>query len=179
MPTISTLLKNKMTNFINNHLKVFNDIENIVSIVKPEEYSIKLSVLGSSTIGQHIRHILEFYVCLVADKQYVNYDERERNLLIENCQDHCKNIINDLRIKLQNMDLNKVLFFKDTESKQMLQTSYARELVYLTEHSIHHFALIKIGLQQLNPDLILDENFGYAASTIKYKENSKIEECVS
>jgi hypothetical protein len=61
----------------------------------------------------------------------------------------------------------------------MLQTSYARELVYLTEHSIHHFALIKIGLQQLNPDLILDENFGYAASTIKYKENSKIEECVS
>jgi hypothetical protein len=45
-----------------------------------------------------------------------------------------------------------------------------REMVYLVEHSIHHYALIRIGLQENFPKIIIPENFGIAYSTIKHRE---------
>jgi hypothetical protein len=41
-------------------------------------------------------------------------------------------------------------------------------MVYNTEHAIHHLALIKVALIEMQLQVI-DENFGMAYSTIKYK----------
>lgn len=50
-----------------------------------------------------------------------------------------------------------------------ISTNYYRELVYNLEHCIHHQALIKVALLQLN-HVTIDENFGVARSTIEYRK---------
>ncbi|MCU0471726.1 MAG: hypothetical protein MUF58_24420 [Arcicella sp.] len=48
-------------------------------------------------------------------------------------------------------------------------SSFYRELTYLIEHTIHHLAIIKIGLNEVYPEIIIPKNFGVAHSTIRYR----------
>ena len=49
----------------------------------------------------------------------------------------------------------------------IVRTTYFREIVYNTEHAIHHLALIRVALREMKLDIVGDE-FGMAYSTIKY-----------
>lgn len=42
--------------------------------------------------------------------------------------------------------------------------------MYNIEHTIHHLALIKVGLKLVYPDLDLPNHFGVAPSTIKFQQ---------
>jgi hypothetical protein len=58
----------------------------------------------------------------------------------------------------------------DIISPLKTQTSYFREIVYGTEHTIHHFALLKVALIELN--IKIDEpDFGIAYATIQYRKS--------
>jgi len=46
--------------------------------------------------------------------------------------------------------------------------NYFREVVYNTEHTIHHLALIKVAIIDMKLDIV-DNDFGMAYSTIKYQ----------
>jgi hypothetical protein len=170
-----------MENFVKYHLNIFAEIERITKQLSHDAFIEKIEILSGSSIGQHIRHIVEFYICLFSDKNYINYDERERNLLIENSPTHTQEILETLKTQLQGLDFEKKVIIKQTLNHQevFLKTSYARELLYLGEHSIHHFALIKIGINALCPELPLDQNFGVADSTIKYRASKTTQECAS
>ncbi|WP_255050495.1 hypothetical protein [Lacihabitans sp. CS3-21] len=163
------------------HLNIFAEIEKICRQLSHDKFVEKIELLSGSSIGQHIRHIVEFYVCLFSDKDYVNYDERERNLLIENSPLYTLEVLGILKDKVQNLDFEKNVIFKQSlnDDKVFLSTSYARELIYLGEHTIHHFALIKIGITALCPELDLDQNFGVADSTIKYRSTQTSTKCAS
>jgi hypothetical protein len=170
-----------MDSFVNYHLNIFSEIEKIFKKLTHDEFVEKIEVLGGSSIGQHIRHIVEFYLCLFSEKNYVNYDERERNLLIENSPTYTQEVLETLKVTLQNLDFDRELIFKHSLNDQevFLNTSYARELIYLGEHTVHHFALIKIGITALCLELDLDQNFGVADSTIKYRATQTKEQCAS
>lgn len=170
-----------MDNFVKYHLNILNEIEKVTSQMSHDDFTQKILVLDGSSIGQHIRHIVEFYNCLFSEKEYVNYDERERNLLIENSPLYTLDVIASLKLQLETQDLEQKINFRQVinGNEVFLTTSYARELIYLSEHTIHHFALIKIGINALCPQVTLDSNFGVADSTIKYRENKTTEKCVS
>lgn len=170
-----------MDNFVKYHLNIFAKIEKICRQLSHDEFVEKIEILSGSSIGQHIRHIVEFYICLFSDKDYVNYDERERNLLIENSPLYTLDVLGILKDQLQKLDFDKKVTFKQSlnENEVFLSTSYARELIYLGEHTIHHFALIKIGITALCPELALDQSFGVADSTIKYRQTQTTTKCVS
>jgi len=59
----------------------------------------------------------------------------------------------------------------DEDSVELIHfsTNYHREIAYNLEHTIHHMALIKIGILELS-DLQIPEGFGVASSTMKYKK---------
>ena len=50
-----------------------------------------------------------------------------------------------------------------------IPTNYFREIAYNLEHTIHHMALIKIGISEVS-DLELADGYGVASSTIKYRK---------
>ncbi|MBC8109710.1 MAG: hypothetical protein H7Y04_01480, partial [Verrucomicrobia bacterium] len=54
-----------------------------------EEYQQPLAVFSGSSIGKHLRHIAEFYECLLTGipNGVIDYDARKRNPDIENNRD--------------------------------------------------------------------------------------------
>lgn len=155
-----------------------NDLKNIKQLItqlSDNEYSTSINCLSGSSIGQHIRHILEFYICLLDGIPIgiINYDNRKRNLRLENDTLYSRITIDDICVKLALFDQEiKDIFLQanydiDKIENKMLETSVSREMSYCLEHSIHHQALIKIGLSELNPQLSIDKNFGIAPSTIR------------
>ena len=50
----------------------------------------------------------------------------------------------------------------------LIESNYHRELLYNLEHCIHHQALIKVAILQLE-NILVNDNFGVARSTIEYR----------
>ncbi len=153
-----------------------NEIKELLHQLQDEEYQYKSPILSGATIGQHVRHILEFYSCLLRglESEIINYDKRERDLEIETCKASAINLIDAIISKLIfiNNDKSLKLAGNFTVSKEngdhFLNTSLNRELAYNLEHSIHHQALIKVGLKELCLEPLIDGNFGVAAATIRF-----------
>jgi len=146
-----------------------NDLNVLVEQLSDSEYSEICPELNA-TIGEHTRHIIEMFQCLQEfyDAGVVNYDNRARNVLIQNHTDHALAAIQAIQQNLDKPD-------KDIELQQVIngeeikiKTNYNRELLYNLEHCIHHQALIKVALLQCN-HITVDANFGIATSTIEYR----------
>jgi hypothetical protein len=50
-----------------------------------------------------------------------------------------------------------------------ITTNYFREIAYNLEHTIHHMALIRVGINEVST-IELPENFGVASSTVKHRK---------
>ena len=154
-----------------------NEIKKVLLQLTNEQYCYPSSTLFGATIGQHVRHILEFYQSVFngSATKTINYDNRKRNLLIETDCQYAIQIIDEINsgLALDIVDENYVLegnFCADEGKQTQIQTSLFRELAYCLEHSIHHQALIKVGLLEMNCLNYVDETFGLAPATIRHRK---------
>ena len=139
-----------------------------------QQYCYNSKLLNGASIGQHLRHSAEFYLCLFQGipAQTVNYDERKRDLLIETDRKHAIKILSDLSDQLKQISSSFALqlFSNETEAKEKpFITSVDRELLYCLDHAIHHQALIKIGLKELQIADLVGDHFGVAYSTLRHR----------
>jgi hypothetical protein len=153
---------------VNNTL---NELKNVLNQLSDENYTKPISNLGNSSIGQHNRHIIELFqgLLLSYDSGILNYDNRERNNLIETNRDFANQTIDDIICDLEKPNKNIMLHQLLQEETITIETNYFRELLYNLEHCIHHQALIKVALYEMN-EVTIDNNFGVAPSTIEYKK---------
>jgi hypothetical protein len=142
-----------------------------LSLCEPGQYSMPLPLLSGATIGEHTRHIIEFFQCLQAGiaSGEIDYGKRERNRQLETDKEYA--MATFLAIQ-QQLPLTERPCLLQNEAKSewpelAVQSGYFRELVYTIEHAIHHMAIIKIGLKSLQIDA--DRDFGVAPSTIEYR----------
>lgn len=148
-----------------------NELVDLLSQVSNSEYSNQCAALSNSTIGEHSRHIIEMFQCLEKnyDSGIVNYDKRERNILIQTDTNFAisqiRNIQNSLDKENKKMQLQQIIDGEEI----FVESNYLRELLYNLEHCIHHQALIKVAVLQ-NPTILVAENFGVARSTIEYRK---------
>ncbi len=129
-------------------------------------YIAPCKALSDSSIGQHTRHIIELFQCLVNqyDTGIVNYDKRDRNRQIETEISFAIACIEALQ--LDGNKANKDLILQQLDME--IATNYHRELLYNLEHCIHHQALIKVAVLQME-DIYLCPSFGVAPSTLEYR----------
>jgi len=154
---------------------VFLQLSESVEKLSPADYSSSCRNLSGATIGQHVRHIIEMFLCLESgySSGVVNYENRKRDRLIEQ----------DITLALAKMQEIQTGLFKpdkslvlegvyDSESSHLIQipTNYYREMIYNLEHTIHHMALIRVGINELT-QIELPENYGVASATVKYKRS--------
>jgi hypothetical protein len=157
-------------------IEVINQLKDLLSQLNTNEYTKNLPVLNESTIGQHVRHTVEFFQCLINGTLtgIVDYDSRKRNLLIETNQSFALAILTDIEDSIATgLNVDKVLKVRvnyGENSFELIESNFMRELVYMIEHSIHHFALIRIGVQENFRHIQIEPTFGVAYSTIKYKQ---------
>lgn len=152
-------------------------IKALVSKISDKDYKKPCHHLFNSSIGQHIRHALEFYVCLVKgiENGIVNYDKRQREIELEQSTAKAKTIILFLEHELNNIESNIKLEIKANytafcEENICMSSSLYRELGFCLEHSIHHLAIVKTGLQELGCLNLIDKNFGIAPSTLRHQK---------
>ncbi len=157
--------------------QILVQLRDLINAISYEAYSCPLALLQGSSVGQHVRHTLEFYQCLFeqAPLGFVDYDARSRDLRLETDLAFSAAFVEELTGWLNQPIEDVYLFMKVFlgEQSQEVQTTLTRELVYIAEHAIHHFAIIRIALKEEFPEIELPSNFGVAYSTIKYRETLK------
>ncbi len=138
------------------------------------EYSQPSKILFNASIGQHVRHIIELFLCL--EKGYetgvVNYEKRKRDYQIETNKTLAAELLRDIyhRVDRPNIDLvMEAEDYEDTETAITIPSNYYREIAYNLEHTIHHMALIRVGINEVSA-IQLPQDFGVAYSTIKFRQ---------
>lgn len=153
---------------------VFVQLKDALHHLSDEQYTQPSKQLFGATIGQHVRHIIELFVCL--QKGYetgvVNYEKRRRDLLIETDKGFARQLLLGIFRTIDRPD--KVLLLEagydvNPDESLLIETNYYREIVYNLEHTVHHMALIRVGINEVST-LIVPQEFGVAASTIKHKK---------
>ncbi len=160
-----------------NH-SILDQLKSLIERLSDQEFVQPISVLNGATLGQHIRHTLEFYICLQsgANSGSVNYDNRDHDTTLETNRGLAMDAINAIQDFLTSTGSNhnltlEVNYDRDKDVLVQVDTNLYRELIYNIEHAVHHMALIKIGVKQMRQDILLPDDFGVAVSTLRYQDS--------
>ncbi len=152
---------------------VFVQLQDVLVNISSVQYRQGSQRLSGATIGQHVRHVIELFLCL--EKGYVhgvvNYENRERDMQIEADKAMAVTLLQNLYDRIGKVDTPLLLKFSGDSSSDTgitIATNYYRELLYNLEHTVHHMALIRVAVTELS-DLVLPDGFGVASSTLKYR----------
>jgi len=153
---------------------VFVQLSTTIDKLSQEQYIQPCRTLLNSTIGQHARHIIELFQCLENgyDEGLVNYEKRKRDVLIETNKLFATELLSEVHSGLNRA--NKTLNLEACYDDQLdfpitISTNFYREIAYNLEHTIHHMALIRIGISEI-ADISLPAEFGVASSTLKFRK---------
>jgi hypothetical protein len=152
---------------------VFVQLSASLELLDDSQYVYSSKILSNATIGQHVRHIIEMFICLEEgyEQGIVNYENRKRDIDIETKKSVAVGLLKNI---YENLDkANKCLVLRgsyndNTDELIDFDTNYYREIAYNLEHTIHHMALVKVGIREVS-DMEVPEGFGVASSTIKFR----------
>jgi len=146
-------------------------LSSLLQLLSDGQYNQKNPLLGNASIGGHARHIIELLKCVTNgyDSGIVDYVNRERNLLIEKDKNLAVRELYLLNEQIIKSDKEIKLAVEDESgnTSNFVSTTFYREIIYNTEHAIHHLALIRVALRVMELDIVPDD-FGMAYSTIKH-----------
>jgi uncharacterized damage-inducible protein DinB len=150
-------------------------IQGLLDKMDANLYKKPLEVYNGSTIGQHVRHIFDFYRCLSKGIAggIIDYADRQRDVNIEiNPSFAAAAFEKELQYLLTLDELQPVAvrgdyFIDQNVPRPEYASSIGRELTFLHDHAIHHLAMIRVGLEQEKPQLIQNTHFGVAPSTVR------------
>ncbi len=156
--------------------RIFDQLAGLIAGMHSEDYSKASEALGNSTIGQHVRHTLEFYLCFERGFEcgVINYDKRDHDRRLEVDKQFALNTLSRLSRFIESVTVERPLrldvsYDHTGDDFVSVETNALRELVYNIEHSVHHMAIIKIGVREVAPYLALPDDFGVAASTVRWR----------
>jgi len=153
---------------------IFVQLADSLGQLSPPQYSQGCTTLFNNTIGQHVRHIIELFQCLESGYEpgIVNYEKRKRDKEIETDKELAGRLLLNIHRGLNKP--NKTLTLEASYDEHVtdtiaIETNYFREIAYNLEHTIHHMALIRVGITEIT-NIQLPADFGVASSTIKYRK---------
>jgi hypothetical protein len=160
-------------------LNILFQLTELVKQIDEKDFVKPSTSLSNSTIGQHLRHTLEFFLCFEKgyDEGLINYDKRAHDKLIETDKFIALDTLSRISGFIQALNSNKDLRLEvgydlAADDFVTIDTNAVRELVYNIEHAVHHMAIMKIGVREIASYVTLPPDFGIAASTIRYKQES-------
>ena len=164
----------------NSAINLLDQLKHTIEALKPSDFSTSVEFLGDSTIGQHMRHTIEFFICLMDASldQVINYDQRKHDTIIETDPKLAISIIGSIQDFLSKDGVDRPIVHEanyELENGENIRmtSSYHRELAYCIEHAIHHLALIKVAIHQKFNYVTLPPHFGVASSTVRYQQEKE------
>lgn len=153
---------------------VFVQLTETLNQLSCEQYRQPSKILFNASIGQHVRHIIELFLCLEKgyDTKVVNYEKRKRDYQIETDKDLALGLLKEIYHRLDRPNADLLMEAEDYENTSgvvAIPSNYYREIAYNLEHTIHHMALIRVGINEVST-IEIPQDFGVAYSTIKYRQ---------
>lgn len=150
--------------------KTLHEFVDLLDQLSDEDYAKPCRELFNASIGEHTRHSIELFQCLLSQYEsgVINYDKRQRDLVIQSQTQAAKLALLALLNQLEKPNISLTLEQEYDGNRIQLSTTYQRELLYNLDHCVHHQALIKVAL--LSTSVQVDPNFGVARSTIAYRQ---------
>lgn len=129
-----------------------------------------------SSIGSHLRHILDFYDCIFnVDDGKIDLTARSRNKSVESECNCAIEYLNRIKKSLQNFShdiASKIIVIDDLGlGKIEMEYTYAALFSQANSHTIHHYAIINYIIDRLGIEF-KDEDFGYNPTTPKTVVNN-------
>lgn len=157
--------------------RVLDQLAGVTRQLTPDDFVRPSMALNQSTMGQHLRHTLEFFLCLEKGIpcRLVNYDLRDHDQLVESDKELALTVIHRIAGFIQEQKGNPTLsmqvsYDRNSERWITVESNFKRELIYNIEHAVHHMALMKIGLRDVAPYVRIPDDFGIAVSTLRHQE---------
>lgn len=143
----------------------------LLESISDSEYSDTSIAPYHSSIGGHMRHILDVFDCIFdgLGQKKVDLAARKRNELVEISTETGINYFSTIleKIKtLKNTDMNQIVEVSDDLGLGTVVANYTLAAAFIQAHShaIHHFASIGYIIAQLEIELP-DADFGYNPTT--------------
>ncbi len=156
-------------------LAALNECCQLVAQLDENQYAKPLP--GHSSIGAHMRHCLDHFLCLLrglADGE-VDYDSRDRNEVLERSPklfEETVSLIKKELLALCDQPLEGIVHIRQIPAPGndsiVFSSTLERELVFLSSHCIHHLALMKL-MAEIH-GVCFEKELGVAFSTAAYRD---------
>ncbi len=139
----------------------------LIDAIDIETYQNKTVGPYFSSIGSHLRHVLDFFDCIIngLDSNNIDLTARKRDEIISTDKEAAKAHIYKLQETIHSFSATNtdyLLHVTDNLGEGKVTVNYTLEsiLAHANSHAIHHYAVIGYILSFLNVELKLS-SFGY------------------
>ncbi|WP_452221065.1 hypothetical protein [Lacinutrix salivirga] len=160
-----------MNNLIKSVINTLKKTNLVLYNISEEDYVNNSVPPYYSSIGSHIRHIFDFYNCIIdSEDNVIDLTLRRRNLEVELSVSKAIEQLNTLIRALESLNskLNETILVIDDLGlgKITIEYNYSSLLAQSNSHTIHHYAIINYILDHLKIE-IEDSEFGLNPTTPK------------
>lgn len=137
---------------ITSQLEILEQARLYLKGVTQEDYVEIISPNFISSAGSHIRHIIDHYQSVISglENNIIDYDFRLRGNKVEENPKLALERFDEIAAWMENLtssELNQNVTLStevSTSNKeiQVVQSSLARELIFVGSHAVHHYAMI-------------------------------------
>lgn len=158
-----------MSKLLESCIKTLQSTEALLNHLPNNSYSDKSIAPYYSSIGSHVRHILDFYNCIINEKdEEIDLTKRERNLEVESNSKSALEYLEYLQTSLRtiNYEEDRIILVSDDlgSGKVQIKYTFGALLAQANSHTIHHYAIINYILDRLGISL-KDSRFGLNPTT--------------
>jgi len=164
-----------MNKIVTSNLESLDQMIMFIESLSDAEYQYVPKPLFDSSIGQHLRHILDLFIALVSStNKEVNYDIRRRGAPVETDRQLGLQELNDIRVWVSNIsdkDISRKILVHtetalNTQQTDMFKSSFRRELCFASSHLVHHLAIMAAIAKMAGKEV--DSKLGLAPATATY-----------
>lgn len=159
------------------NLACLDQMSELLAEISVEEYCRSRPPVFPSSIGAHLRHVLDHYDSLgkALEAGVIDYHSRERDPETETNPLRARARIEQIQRNLERkkisshpatLDIKLRISAEDPSST--IPTTWEREFYFVLSHTLHHLALIATNAR--DQGLTLPEEFGVAPSTLFHQK---------
>ena len=156
-----------------------SQIQDVLTILHALPNSARSSIYIENDIGVHVRHVMDHLQAFLTGlgSSEVDYNTRNRsaacetdldiaNMQLETIVEQVKKLNKEPRLmKMDLMIVSEIDCF--STHSETVHSNFAREVLYLINHTIHHAAYIRLLLR--NRDIALPDHIGIAPCTATFQ----------
>ncbi len=149
--------------------------QRLIARIDDAAYADAVPTLSRSSVGAHIRHVLDHFSSLLEgiDNGVVDYDLRARDTAIERSRSCAVSAILDIERSLadarfrSDRELTVRVDSGERGPRAASRSSLQRELQFCIAHTVHHYAIVALLLRARGIEV--EAGFGVAPSTQKHE----------